>query len=58
MDHIRIQIFILVLAGAIFAQDSTLIKFNMEDQYKQADSHGQFLYPNSHRGFRHPRLGL
>lgn len=43
MDHIRIQILVLVLAGAIFAQDSTLIKFNMEDQYKQEYCHDQFL---------------
>lgn len=43
MDHIRIEIFALVLAGVVFAQDSSLIKFNLEDQYKQEYSHDQFL---------------
>jgi hypothetical protein len=43
MDHMRVQIFVLALAGVIFAQDSTLIEFNMEDQYKIKYSHNQFL---------------
>ena len=43
MDHIRIQFFILILASAVFTQDSTLIEFNMEDQFKGKYTHSQFL---------------
>ena len=42
MDHIRIQIFVLVLTGAIFAQDSSLFEFEMEDQFKKKYTHDQF----------------